>query len=74
MSRSIYDRVRAAQAAQAKAQKAAEYKAGESVRRSQAAKVAAEVRAERRLDALLSGEVEPRNMREVHLLDRMDDM
>lgn len=64
MAKSIQERVRAAQAAAAKARTAAEYKAGESARRSQGAKVAAEVRRETRLGDLLSGRAEPRTLKE----------
>lgn len=66
--KSIHERVRAALAAQEKARKAAEYKAGEPQRRSAAARVAAEVRKENRLDALLSGRAEPRTLDEFRML------
>ncbi len=58
--KSIQERVRAQLAAQEKAAKAAEYKAGESARRSMGARVAADVRKENRIDAILDGRIEPR--------------
>lgn len=70
--KSIHERVRAAQAAQDKARKAAEYKAGEAARRSQAARVAADTRKERRIDDLLDGRTEPRTLAEYQMLDRAD--
>lgn len=71
--KSIHERVRAAQAAQEKARKAAEYKAGESQRRSDAARVAADVRKDNRLDALLSGRSEPRTLKEYQTVARLED-
>jgi hypothetical protein len=66
--KSIHERVRAALAKQERERKAAEYKAGESARRSFAGRVAAEVRRENRTDAILNGTAEPRNAREFALL------
>jgi hypothetical protein len=60
----IYERVRKAQAAAEKAAKAAEYKAGESARRSQAGRVAASIKRDTRMERVLSGEVEPRTAAE----------
>lgn len=67
MSKSIYERVRTQIAKQDAARKAAEYKRGEHERRSYAAKVAAEVRRERRDDDIVNGRAEPRNAREDEL-------
>jgi len=71
--KSIHERIRAAQAAQDKARKAAEYKAGEGQRRSVAARQAAEVRKDNRLDALLNGRVEPRTLKEYKAMSRIED-
>jgi hypothetical protein len=64
---SIYERVRAAQTKAAKAAAATEYKTNESTRRATAARLAAEVRREKRDDLILEGKVEPRNAREAEL-------
>lgn len=60
----IYQRVRKAQAKLEAARKAAEYKAGESLRRSRAARLAADIRREARDEAIIRGDVMPRNDRE----------
>ncbi len=70
--KSIQERVRAQLAAQEKARKAAEYKAGESERRSMGARVAADVRREKRFDAIYHGDTEPRTRAELALLMRME--
>jgi hypothetical protein len=69
MPKSIQQRVRAAIAKREKDAKAAEYKAGESARRSHSARVAAEVRKENRMDAVLSGKADPRTRAEFDALD-----
>jgi hypothetical protein len=51
--KTIYERVRAAQAKAEKARKAAEYKAGEPERRAAAGRFAADVRRERGIDRAL---------------------
>lgn len=73
MAKSIYERVRAEQATREKARKAAEYKTGESQRRSDAARVAADVRKDNRLDALLSGRAEPRTLKEYQTVARFEE-
>lgn len=72
MAKSIQERVRAAQAAQDKARKAAEHKAGESDRRAQGARFAALTRKDNRRDALLEGRAEPRTLAEFQLLERAE--
>lgn len=72
MAKSIHERARAAIAAREKARKAAEYKAGEAQRRSDAAKFAAQVRKDNRIDAVIEGRAEPRTSAEQVMLDRMD--
>lgn len=72
MTKSIQDRVRAELARQDKARKAAEYKAGESARRSDAARCAADTRKDQRLDDLIAGKVEPRNVRELDIVNRVE--
>lgn len=72
MPKSIVERVRAAQAAQEKARKAAEYKAGEPQRRSAAARVGTQVRRDNRIDALVDGRAEPRTAEEFRIRDRVD--
>jgi hypothetical protein len=72
MAKSIHERVRAAVAKREQDAKRAEYKAGESQRRSRAARVAAKVRAENRFDRVLRHELEPANRREQEALDRQD--
>lgn len=71
MPKSIHERVRAKIAAQEKARQALVYKAEEHARRSQAARVVAEVRRERRINDLLDGRVEPRNSKEFEILGRL---
>jgi len=68
----IYERVRKQQAAAEKARKAAEYKAGESERRSAAGRYAAAVRADQRIDAIVDGRAQPRNFREQLIADRAE--
>lgn len=70
--KSIQERVRAAQAAQDKARKALEDKAGAPERRSQAARFAAQVRKDNRIDAVIEGRVMPRNAEEFRALDRAE--
>jgi hypothetical protein len=70
--KSIHERVRALLAQQEKARSAAEYKAGEHERRLAAGRFAASVRADKRIDALLDGRVEPRSLRELQILDRAE--
>ncbi len=53
MAKSIYERVRAAQAKAEKERKAAEYKAGESERRAAAGRFAADVKRERGIERAL---------------------
>jgi hypothetical protein len=72
MAKSIHERVRDAIAKREREAAQAEYKAGESARRSRAAKVAAEVRSENRLDRVLRHEIDPTNRREREALDRQD--
>lgn len=69
MAKSIQERVRAAQAAQDKARKALEDKASAPERRSQAARFAAQVRKDNRVDALIDGREEPRTAAEFRLID-----
>jgi hypothetical protein len=64
MPKSIQERVRAAIAKQDASRKAAEYKAGEHDRRSQAARFAAAVRRDQRDDDIIRGRAIPRNARE----------
>lgn len=71
--KSIYARVRAAQAEAEKARKAAQYKAGEPARRSDAARTAADVRKENRLDALLTGRAEPRTLKEYQIVEGFEE-
>jgi len=70
MSLSMQEKFRRNQAKREKAVKAAEYKAGEHARRSAAARIAAEVRADARLDDVINGKVAPRNEREQRAYDR----
>lgn len=70
--KSIRERVRAAQAAQDKARKDAEYKSGESARRSQAARYAAQTRKDNRIVAVLDGHAQPRTAEEFRMLDRVE--
>lgn len=72
MSKSIQERVRAAIAQREKAEKAAAYKAGESARRSAAARDAAEIRREKHLDLVLQGRAEPRTRAELLALERLE--
>lgn len=72
MPKSIQQRVLAAQAAQAKTREAAEYKAGEAERRSKAAKLAAAIRKDERIDAVLTGREDPRTLAEFRMLDRLE--
>lgn len=72
MAKSIHERVRMARAAQEKARKAAEYKAGESQRRSDAARYAAEVRKDNRIDAVLTGRADPRTLAEYRMIDGLE--
>lgn len=72
MAKSIQERVRAAQAAQDKARKDAEYKAGEAARRSAAARYGAQVRKDNRIDTVIDGRVEPRTAEEFRILDRVE--
>ena len=72
MAKSIQERVRAAIAKREKDAKAAEYKAGESERRSSAARFAAQARKDERLDAVISGRAEPRTRAEYDALDRAE--
>jgi len=72
MPKSIHERVRAAQAAADKARKATEYKAGESQRRATAARYAADVRKDKRIDDLLAGRAQPRTAEEFRVLDRAE--
>lgn len=60
----IYERTRAKLAALDKARAAAERKASEPQRRSDAARMSAAARRDERDDAIASGELEPRNERE----------
>jgi hypothetical protein len=62
--KSIHERVRAALAKQERDRKAAEYKAGESGRRSSAGRAAAEARQDKRDALIAAGELSPRNARE----------
>jgi hypothetical protein len=67
--KSIQDRVRAAQAAQDKARKLAEYQEGAAERRSQAARFAAQTRKDNRVDALIDGRAEPCTLAEAEISD-----
>lgn len=71
MPKSIQERVRATQAARERAQKLAEYKAGAAQRRSDAARYAAQVRKDNRIDAVIAGDAEPRTRAEQAILDRV---
>ncbi len=70
--KSIQERVRATLAAQEKARKIAEYKVDEPARRSMAARVVADVRKEKRFDAIYSGKAEPRTRAERDFADRVE--
>ena len=72
MSKSIQERVRAAIAKRERAERAAAYKAGESARRSAAARDAAEIRREKHLDLVLEGRAEPRTRAELLALERLE--
>ena len=64
MAKPIHERVRAELARQEKAQKVAAYKAGEHMRRSVAARAAAETRREKRDALIVAGLAIPSNDRE----------
>lgn len=72
MPKSIHERVRAAQAAQAKARATEAHKAAEPARRSVAARMGAQTRKDNRLDAVIEGRVEPRTADEYRALDRAE--
>lgn len=74
MAKSIQERVRAAQAKATKEREALEHKAGESARRSDAARMAAQTRKDNRIDSLIRGEVSPRNRAEAEIMDRFEDL
>jgi hypothetical protein len=73
-NKSIYTRVRAAQARLDKERAAAEYKAGEYARRVRAGHLAAETRRERRIDDLLEGRAKPRTAADFRILDRAEGL
>ena len=70
MALSMQEKFRRNQAKREKAAKVAEYKAGEHARRSEAARIAAAVRADTRLADVIAGKAEPRNAREQRAYDR----
>jgi hypothetical protein len=69
--KNVYERVRKAQAKAQKTRAAIDYKAGESVRRSAAARISALERRDIRDEQIINCEVEPRNKREFDLLNRV---
>lgn len=75
MAKSIYERVRAAQAKAEKARKAADYKAGEASRRAAAGRFAADVRRERGIErALETGIARNHAEREALFADLVGDV
>lgn len=70
--KTIQERVRAQLAKAERDRKAAEYKAGESARRSTAARIAADVRKDNRLYAVLEGRAEPKTRAEIDALMRLE--
>jgi hypothetical protein len=74
MAKSIYERVRAAQAKAEKDRKAAEYKAGEPARRAAAGRFAADVKRERGIErALETGVARNRAERDALYRDLIGD-
>lgn len=74
MPKSIHERVRATLAAQDKARKIAAAKAMAPHNRRMGQAAARDTRRERRIDALIAGDVQPRNADELAILDRAYDL
>lgn len=72
MAKSIYTRVREAQARADREREAAEYRAGAHERRVRAGRLAAEIRKDQHIDSLIEGTVEPRTATDFAILDRAE--